>query len=1136
MAVVALLQGTDEPVSYSRDVKPILSDRCYTCHGPDPETREAGLRLDTREGALAVLGTGGHAIVPGDLDESELSYRLDAEFEDELMPPPRTGKPLSADEIALLRRWIVQGAGFEPHWSFAPPTRRAEPVTIDGAVAAKLDAAGLAMQPRADASVLLRRVSLDLTGLPPTPEERRAFLLRVERDGFDAAYADEVDRLLASPRYGVHMARPWLDAARYADTHGLHLDNRRSMWPYRDWVVDALNDNVPFDRFTVEQLAGDLLPEPTQAQLIASGFNRCNPTSAEGGMIAEEYLSIYAKDRVDTVSTVWLGLTVACAQCHDHKYDPITQRDYYRMVGFFNSLDEEASDRNVENPRPFLRVKDAEQEAGLEKLDAKVLELDGRIDGPWPDLEARMERWIEGLRAERGRRWRALTPEDASATAGAELAIERATGIVTAGGGNPDRTVYTLEAFAQGGAIEGLRLDALAPEGVDVPGRAVNHNFVLSKVEVLAGPAGSEERFAVPLAEAAATHSQPDYGPAGVLDDDPNTGWAGLRHAGDRSLFLSFARSVGFEEGTELRVRLHFDSVHRQHSLARLRLAVRRTEGEAASLRTAPMEYVRVGSSPDDALAWAAREDVNWAPRPDLVEGRVHAFDAEVGTHFMRTTLRLERAATVDLFAGSDDELAIWLDGELVHDNPTRRGVAMDQDRVRLELERGGHELLFRVINAGGASGFAYRLAEVRSGPALPLALEVALDGDDDAEPSEELVRAWRAAYAPEWKALVAAREVLMAERQRRVEALPTTLVSRERAERRPAHVLMRGAYDAPGEEVQPGTPAALPPMPEGAPADRLGLARWLVSPDNPLTARVWVNRAWQHFFGTGLVATPEDFGSQGALPTHPELLDALALDFVAGGWDMKAMHRRIVMSGAYTQSSAFSDDALRVDPDGTLLSRGPRHRLDGEVIRDSALFVAGLLDEVMGGPGVYPYQPDGVWFAVGYSGSNTVRYTRGPADHLHRRSLYTFWKRTAPPPNLTAFDAPMRDMCVVRRERTNTPLQALVTLNDPTYVEAARFTAGRVLREQPGAAPEELARALLERVLAKDPSSAAVREIAALATELEASYRAAPDDARALLAVGELPAGDDLEPARHAAWTLAASAAANLDDALTKH
>jgi hypothetical protein len=1152
-----------ETVEFARDVRPILSDNCFYCHGPDPATRKAGLRLDTPEGAAAALRTGGHAIVPGNTEESELLYRIAPLFPEEIMPPERSGKSLTKEEVETLTRWVEDGAVWDGHWSFENPVLPSPPLldgyqtagAIDAFIAEGLAEARLEMQPEADAYSLLRRASLDLNGLPPSDEDRAAFLSAIETDGLDAAFAAAVDRLLASPRYGVHMARTWLDAARYADTHGLHLDNRRSMWPYRDWVVDALNSNMPFDDFTIAQLAGDLLPDPTQADLIASGFNRCNPTSAEGGMITAEYLSIYAKDRADTTATVWLGLTLACAQCHDHKFDPLSQRDYYGMYAFFNSLDEEATDRNIENPKPFVRTMGLADQARLDEMTSRDATLNAKLTAPNAELDAAAAAWVDSRREEVNARWKVAIPTRASSTDGVELVVDKELGEIVAQGPNADVPVYEIELEFPKGAVNGLRLDALVPEGQKLPGRAVNENFVLTRFEVASAPLDGSGPFeAQEFREVVASHSQTNWPVAGILDADPKSGWAGLGLEGERSAMLLPSRAIAYPSGVRLRIRLHFSEVHVQHTFGRFRFAASVHEDHVGAPGMGIWwrahfpaedagdlyEYAPIS---DEALAGGldlfteAAPGVPWTPETQLAPNQTHRLENGLGVHYLVLRLVAQEERTYQLRLGSDDGLMVWLRGKKIHENRTPRAVALDQDLVPIQLLPGTNEVVVKVVNTGGASGFSWRLwdatDESELQPKETLALMSALD-QDDADDALGIIA--RRTIDPEWDATFAERETLQANIEAFHEELPTTMISAELDERRKAQLQMRGAYDQLGDVIEPATPAVLPPLPKDGPIDRLALARWIVSRDNPLTARVWVNRAWQHFFGRGIVSTPEDFGSQGAWPTHPELLDWLAVTFMESGWDMKAMHRRMVLTQAYRQSAARSTERDELDPDGALISHGPRFRLDGEVLRDQALYLAGLLDETTGGAGVFPYQPDGVWFAVGYSRSNTVRYAVGPAEDQKRRSLYTFWKRTAPPPNLTTFDAPMRDICTVQRERTNTPLQALVMLNDPTYVEAAKFIAARALQEG-DKSMEDRTSDMFEHVVGRPASEDEARALSDLWTELEADYRADAAAASALLEVGmlELPAElTSLDPAALAAGTLVASTLLNLDEVLT--
>lgn len=1142
--LLALPALAGDPPDFSRDVRPILSDHCYACHGPDGAVREAGLRLDRADGAREVLAGGADA---------ELVWRITAHDRDERMPPAEFPKPLSEAQVATLVDWVEAGAPYEEHWAYVPPERPEVPAAgedwarnpIDRFLAARLEEEGLSPSPEADRATLLRRLSYDLNGLPPTPEELDAFLADDEPE----AYERQVDRLLASPRFGEHMARHWLDLARYADTHGLHLDNEREMWPYRDWVVRAFDANVPFDRFTVLQLAGDLLEEPTRDQLVASGFNRCNPTSAEGGMIAEEFRTIYARDRVDTTATVWMGQTLACAKCHDHKYDPFPMREYYELYAFFNSLTEEASDRNIENPVPFLRVPDEAQEARLAAMDAELARLEDAIAAPMPEVDAAQARWEERWRARLAERWRILVPTTARAD-GATLTPQPDDSVL-AGGANPAKDVYEVEAFAGEERITALRLEALIDGDAAVPGRAHNENFVLTGLEVEAFPAGRpEEARPVELIGASATHSQDGYPIEAALDDDPATGWAGLGKAGDRSAVLVAAQPFGFAGGTGLRVRLRHESRFAGHALRRFRLAVSDEDdlswsalGAWHRLGVIPAEDGRAAfeevHAPElgvDLAATCGPESHAWHPAPELVDGQVHEFEQTVGTVYLHRTIDAPSARRMRAGIGSDDGVRLWLNGELVHDNPAARPVALDQDTVTLPLEEGRNDLLLKVVNYGGGFGFAFRrLGEDAGGLPHDLALLLSRpDGPRDEAERERVRRFYRGRHAPEWTALVERRDEQREERDAFEASLPTTLISQEREEPRPAHVLVRGAYDRKGEPVEREVPDVLPPLPEDAPRDRLGLARWLVSGEHPLTARVTVNRYWQRLFGTGIVKTTEDFGSQGEYPVHPELLDWLACEFVDSGWDVKALLRLLVTSAAYRQCSAVTPELLERDPGNRLLARGPRFRLAAEEVRDTALHVSGLLVEERGGPPVRPYQPDGVWFAVAYTSSNTARYTQDEGEALWRRSLYTFWKRTAPPPNMVAFDAPSREACTVERSRTVTPQQALVLWNDPTFVEAARHLAARVLRE---GGEEDTARARWAHrlVVGRFPSRAQLEVLLGSLADQRARYEADPDAARALLGVGDSPRPEGLDPAEHAAWTNLSTVLLSLPQTVTR-
>ncbi|MFT4538981.1 MAG: hypothetical protein ACI841_000681 [Planctomycetota bacterium] len=1151
-----------KPLEFSRDVRPILSDRCFQCHGNDAPARRAGLRLDTSQGATAELASGNTAVVSGDVDRSALVHRIESSDPDQRMPPADSGKDLNEDEIALLRQWIEEGAEWTGHWSFRSPVMTAAPSNrddatwsldpIDDYIARKRDGAGLAASPQAERESLLRRMTLDLTGLAPTIEELDAFLA----DTTDKAYERAVDRLLASPRYGEHMTRFWLDAARYADTHGLHLDNERSMWPWRQWVIEAFNQNKSFDEFTVEQLAGDLLPDATLEQRIASGFNRNNPTSAEGGMIAEEYFSLYAKDRVETTSTVFLGLTMGCASCHDHKFDPLTMRDFYSLYAFFNNLTEEASDRNIENPVPFLKTPTEEQRTTLASMRENVQTLQASLTAPMPEADEAQVVWESDWRDKLANRWQAVTPNKASAKNGSTLTVEDS-GEVAVSGTEPDKEVFTVDVWIPGGGYTAVRIDALCDErfSTKLPGRADNNNFVLSEIELSIAPASSAENVGpkferIHLGAADASFSQQSWPIEAVLDGNPNTGWGGLGLDGARHAVVMASQSFGHKGGSLLRMNMRFESIHKKHDIGRFALSLSKdtelltthadswwasslfksSDGQASLRDTfAPETSI-------DLIAKDADGGALWTKKSEYVDGKVHLFDQAIGARYLWRTIHSSREQSIVVGLGSDDGIRAWLNGEQVHDNPGARGVAVDQDEVRLHLREGPNELLLKIANYGGGFGFAFRIKD-QDQNRLPIAIgELLSRSHEDIDPEQKVTLRdhYRSLHDPVWarlndqmKAENAAITTFEAE-------LPTTLVSEERKERRPAHILIRGQYDTPGDEVQPATPAVLPGMPEDAPRNRLGLARWLVSPDNPLMSRVTVNRFWQQLFGIGLVETSEDFGSQGDWPSHPELLDRLALDFIESGWDVKALMKRLVMTRTYRQSSRMTPELLEIDPHNRLLARGVRHRLAGEVLRDQALQVSGLLVEQIGGPSVRPYQPPGVWFAVGYTRSNTARFTQGSGDELYRRSLYSFWKRTAPPPSMATFDAPSREACRVRRDRTNTPLQALVMMNDVQYVEAARHFAARILREG-GATTRSRLTWGFRSLTSRHPDETELAHLHLELGELSKEFAADRDAARELLEVGDSADDTGIDAGRLAAWTCIASLLMNLDEALSK-
>jgi hypothetical protein len=1140
---VALAPAQDA-AAFQREIRPILAEHCFACHGPDAAQRKAGLRLDRRDDATRRLESGARAIDPDAPEQSAILLRLRHPDAAERMPPASTGKPLGDAQIERLAAWVRAGAPYAPHWSFVPPRRLPppgpDPHPIDAFVRASLRGSGLAPSPPAAPATLARRITLDLTGLPPTPAEIDAYLADDEPGAFDRL----LDRLFASPRHGEHMARYWLDAARYADTHGYHLDNARTIWPYRDWVVAAFQRNQPFDRFTIEQIAGDLLPAPTRDQLVATGFQRCLPTTAEGGLIDEEYLAKYAMDRVDTAATVWLGLTLGCAQCHDHKFDPFSQRDYYRLLAFWQNVEGKASDENIPLPPPSLPVPSPQQERRLAELDAEIASLQQQLDAPDPAADAAQLAWEAGLR-EAPDPWRIAEPRSALSRGGAtaELAPDRS---VRFTGANPATDEHELVLATTLEQIAALRIELLVdPAQQRRAGRAPNGNLVLGAVELETAPLGDPlARQKIPLVAAAADHAQNGFPAAHAIDADPRTGWALLpRQQQDRRLVVAPARPFGARGGTLLHLRLGYGSVHPQHAAGRVRVAVTaapqmlpaavsrwRVVGPFAAGDFATAFRTEFGPEREpDAAEYGERR---WTERAELTDGAVHAFAGENCAHYLARTIDAPNARELTLGFGSDDGIRVWHDGALVLDREVVRTAAPDQDQVTLRLHPGRNRLLVKLVNATGQHSFFCRtVGEETDDPPASIREALLAEPRSD-EQRERLRRYWRERHDPRWRELSARADDRRRERQQIAAGVPATLVIRDAAAMRPTHLLQRGRYDRPGEAVAPGVPAVLPPLEAAAPT-RLDLARWLVRPDHPLTARVFVNRLWQQMFGTGLVRTAEDFGAQGEWPSHPELLDWLAVEFVESGWDVRHMLRLIATSRTYQQSSASSPAAVALDPHNRRLARGPRHRLDAEVIRDSLLAISGLLVERLGGPGVKPYQPRGIWEAVGYADSNTRFFTQDHGDALWRRSLYTYWKRTAPPPMFLLFDAPMREACTVRRARTNTPLQALALFNDVQYAEAARVFAARILHE-PGPDAERAERAF-RRATGRAPEPDECAELLALLAANVTHYRGDPAAAAAVGRAGEAAPPAELDPVQHAAWTSVASVLLNLDESLTK-
>ncbi len=1031
-------------LSYNKDVRPILVEHCFSCHGADSASRQAGLRLDQRDAAIEA-----GALVPGDPDSTTFLDRVFSDDPADVMPPPAAKKPLSPAQKETLVRWVKEGAEYEPHWSYIAPRRPEPPAVgseawirnpIDRFILARLEAEGLAPAPEADRRTLARRLALDLTGLPPEPALVEAFVADRSPD----AYEQLVDRLLSSLDWGEHRGRHWLDYARYGDTNGIHIDNFRELWSYRQWVVGAFNRNLPFDQFTVLQLAGDLVnaenpslsDEEKLDNQIASGFNRCNITTSEGGAIDEEYRVIYCRDRTETTAAVWMGITTGCAVCHNHKFDPLSQREFYELSAFFNNTTQPAMDGNVHDTPPVVpvpRPEDFPRFAAIEKeLPQARAAVEARRAAGRPEFDA----WISAATLDTVR---ALLPQDSPL---AELPCGEGQGQATkirVGGKETDLPLSAATRWQPGpGGSSGLLLDGKAAEVAGVGDFEQDQGFT---VAFWVRPPANDTAYAAV---------------AKMDDSQAYRGWD------------------AWIQGRRL-------GIHVVHAW------------------------------PEDAMKVSARDQLpadTWtrvaivydgSGRPEGVklyyDGKPQGTNVEVSA-FKKNTIRNQVPFTIGSRSpGSPAHgcgvagIALW--GRAFSDGEVEglvRGAAI-ADLVRLPpAER----------PAAGAGLYEWWLSSA----------------DAPFKAAGERVRALEGEYA--------------AIRQRGTVAH----VMNEKPEPAKAWILARGEYDKRLDEVQPDTPDILPAFPEGQPRNRLGLARWLLLADHPLTARTTVNRFWQEVFGTGLVRSSADLGVSGELPSHPELLDWLAVEFRESGWNVKRLFKLMVTSSAYRQSAVTTPEKLAKDNANRLLSRGPRFRMDAEMVRDYALAASGLLVRQIGGPSVRPYQPDGVWEAVSMGG-NTQSYKRDTGDGLYRKSMYWFWKRTAPPASMEIFNAPSRETCTIRRERTNTPLQALVTLNDPQFVEAARALADRAL-EIGGPTDEARIDFLSRRIVARPFAPEEVAVVKQSLVDLQAFYTAHPDDAKALLAVGDSkPRHPDA--ALLAAWTMLTNELLNLDEVLCK-
>lgn len=1028
-------------VQFNRDVRPILSEYCFQCHGPDNNHRKAGLRLDQREGAFKLLESGEHAFVAGDLEKSAAIHRITTTDEDDVMPPPKSGKKLSATQIETLKQWVKEGANWQGHWAYqkvekpnAPEVKKSEWARneIDRFILARLEKEGLDPSSEADKVTLIRRLSFDLIGLPPTIDEVDAFLA----DNTSESYEKLVDRLLNSPQFGERMAQHWLDLARYADTNGYHIDNHRDAWKWRDWVINAFNKNKPFDQFTIEQLAGDLLENPTLDQRIATGFNRNGMHNFEGGADPDEYQTKYVVDRVATTANVFLGSTLACAECHDHKYDPFTTKDFYRFYAFFNTIPEQGLDGNSDNPKPFIRVPNEEQGARLVELLAKIPEAEGVVNKRTEELNKSQIAWEKDIATKTNdypdvSGILALFPFDNSIEPSAEGRSQKAAAY---------KGTTNAPAFQAGWIEKALRLEG-------------------NETHVEAGNTGDfeyNEAFSISV-------------------------W--IKYEEKNGTIVSKMNDSGVNQGWDFGMNDNRAWVHIIH------------RWDTNAIKVLSKEKVPAGA---------------WQHLLATYDGSSKAAGVKIYLNGKALTLEVER----DNLTASINTSAPFRIGRREGGGAYKGWI----DDLRLYT---------RVLSAAEATQLVAR-------PVFLLA-QLGRDKQSD-DQKKQLAAYYKDNFGDSLKSAEKKLKDLRDAKDKLYKEMPQALVMEEMENPRKTHILVRGDWRNKGEQVAPGVPAALPQLATNVPANRLALAKWLVNRDQPLTPRVTVNRVWQMLFGTGLVKSSNDFGSQGEWPSHPELLDWLAADFMDRGWNVKRTLKQIVMSAAYRQNAVVKPIHLERDTYNRLLARGPRFRLDAEMIRDNALAVSGLLNPAIGGKSVYPYQPAGLWEAIGFGDSfSSQSYKQSKGADLYRRGLYTYWKRSLHYPSFATFDAPNREVCTSQRARTTTPLQSLVLMNDPIYVEAARALGQRVLQNCKDRPIEDQITYAVRVTLSREPKSEELSLLKNLYTDQLSRYQQNKEAAAALLKVGESEKPKDLDDAALAAWTALANVLFNLDETITK-
>ena len=1049
------MSAADAPISFNRDIRPILADNCFHCHGPDPATRKAGLRLDTEAGLFEKSTDEKRkndppAVIRGKAEESEMYKRLITKDKDDVMPPTDSHKELKPTEIELLKKWMMAGAPWQPHWALIPPVKVAAPAVksggwvktpIDQFVLEKLEAKGLSPAPEATPRELFRRLHLDVTGLPPHPADVDAFA-REYAEGKEESLSRWIDRLMQSPNWGEHRARYWLDAARYSDTHGLHFDNFREMHLYRDWVIRAFNSNKPFSEFTVEQIAGDLLPQPQESQLVATGFQRCAVTTNEGGTIAAENLAIYAAERVQTIGWVFLGLTLNCCQCHDHKFDPLTAKDFYSMAAFFRNTTQGAMDGNVRDGKgPALVMPSEKDKARWAEIPQVLKNTTAQRDERRKTVQPELQKWIAGL------------------------------------------DVTGLEA--------------------DLPSNELVAHLPLNE------GAGNEPKFQSPKDGAVQANANLEWssggklGPAPVIRKDSGIS---LGDVGDFDVHQAFSfgawvKPTAVDKTGAILSRMSADAGLRGYDLFK------------------------------DGKNYAVHFVDAWPGNAIKVVTKNASVKAGTWQHVFVTYNGCGKPSGIKMYVDGKEEV-LKVDKKDFKADATIRATAVFHVGQRTK----GSVLEESSIQDVRVYGRLMEPGEVKRLASFPMVKDSLAAGEKrTAQQKNALLDYYLSAHDTiyqEFEKIIAGadadRDVIKARSS-------VTLIQEEMQGKMPmANILARGQYNKEGEAVEAVPPVVLHPMPKGAPKNRLGLAQWLVADNNPLTVRVTVNRFWQEVFGQGIVRSVEDFGVMGAEPSNQGLLDWLAADFRENGWNVQRLFKQMLMSAAYRQSPVVTPEKLEKDRDNVLFSRGPRFRMDAEMIRDYALVTSGLLSSKMYGPGTRPYQPEGIWDVVGLPGADTRNYVQDKGENLYRRTVYNFHKRMAPSPNLETFNLTSREFSCVRRERTNTPLQALVTLNDIQFVEAARHLA-EVALERSGEDQNKTVDYISQKVLGRLFTSQEREVLLESSRDFLAYYQQKPEDAQSLVKVGDSVASTKVATPVLAAWTMVCNQVLNLDETLNK-